>query len=128
MRLNRWKWIGLVGAALLLVGCERKPPAGTDAKPLGIEQLAKAPSAYAGRALKIHGVVSSVVDEKGQFTLIDQAEYTACRELGCAAYEVPVAFAGTLPDTAQSVLVAGRLEEPEPGRYLVRADRVEPAQ
>lgn len=126
MRLIRWRWIALVGAALLLAGCQKKPASADE--PLGVEQLAKNPAAYAGRGLRVHGVVSSVMPKKGVFTLIDVEEYKSCRELGCSAFEVPVAFAGALPDTAKAVLVAGRLEQPEPGRYLVRAERVEPGQ
>ena len=61
-------------------------------------------------------------------TVIDEAEYQSCRELGCAAFEVPIAFAGAMPETARTVRVAGRLEQPEPGRYVVRAEKVETIQ
>ena len=118
------RWVTFVGVSLLLAGCQSQhggePPA-----PVGVEQLAKAPAAYTDRSLQVRGVVSSVVHQRGAFTLIDVDEYKSCRELGCAAYEVPVAYVGTLPDTAQIVLVTGRLEQPNPGRYLVRAEKVE---
>jgi hypothetical protein len=73
----------------------------------------------------LRGVVASAVDERDLFTVIDEAEYKSCRELGCAAFEVPIAFAGALPETARTVRVAGRLKQPEPGRYVVRTDSVE---
>lgn len=92
---------------------------------LGVEQLAKSPGAYVGQSLRLRGVVASTAGERHLFTLIDEAEYKSCRELGCAAFEVPIAFAGALPETARTVRVAGRLEQPEPGRYVVRAEHVE---
>jgi len=122
MRIKRW--VTFVGMWLLVAGCQRAHVKDTRA-PLGVEQLAKTPAEFADRSLRVRGVVSSVAATKGAFTLIDVDEYETCRELGCAAYQVPVAFAGTLPDTAQIVLVTGRLEQPEQGRYLVRAKQVE---
>lgn len=92
---------------------------------LGVEQLAKSPAAYLGQSLRLRGVVASTAGERQLFTVIDEAEYKSCRELGCAAFEVPIAFAGALPETARTVRVAGRLEQSEPGRYVVRADSVE---
>ena len=92
---------------------------------VGVEQLAKNPAAFRGRTFVLRGVVSGVVSKRRLFTLIDQKEYDSCRELGCSAYVVPVMFSGTLPDTAKSVLVTGRLEQPERGRYLVQASQVE---
>lgn len=92
---------------------------------VGVAQLAKNPAAFRGRTFVLRGVVAGVVPKRRLFTLIDQKEYDSCRELGCSAYMVPVAFSGTLPDTAKSVLVTGRLEQPERGRYLVQASQVE---
>ena len=113
-------------AVVTVAGCARQSASpGAKADEVGVEQLAKNPSAHIGRTFVLRGVVSDVSGQDRLFTVIDQSEYQSCRELGCAAFEVPVAFAGTLPETAQAVLVTGRLEQPEPGRYRVRADRVE---
>ncbi len=120
---RRW-WVAFICVPILLAGCQTEHVKDSRA-PLGVEQLAKAPAEFADRSLKVRGIVSSVVARNGAFTLIDVEEYKSCRELDCATYQVPVAFAGTLPDTAQTVLVTGRLEQPEPGRYLVRAEQVE---
>jgi len=116
-------WIAL----LVLAGCQPKPR--TDharQAEIGVEQLARTPAAYEGRSLVLRGVVSSAAGEEHMFTVIDEAEYRSCRELGCAAFEVPIAFVGTMPETARTVRVVGRLEQPEPGRYVVRAERVDP--
>ncbi len=115
-------------ALLAFAGC-RAVPQSKAAPPaeLAVETLAKNPAAYAGQTIVLRGVVSSVEGRQRMFTVIDEAEYQACRELGCASYEVPVAFAGALPETAQVVRVRGRLERSEPGQYLVRAEHLEAA-
>ena len=92
---------------------------------LGVEQLATSPATYVGRPLSLRGVVATTASERQMFTVIDEAEYNSCRELGCAAYEVPISFAGALPETARVVRIAGRLTQLERGRYLVLAERVE---
>ncbi len=116
----------LLTVSVALASCQAKPNAAASAPAdIAVEQLAKAPGGYAGRGITIRGVVSDVAPADKRFTVIDEAEYRSCRELGCAAYEVPVAFTGTLPETAQTVRIAGRLEQPEPGRFVVRAERVE---
>lgn len=116
----------LLLASFTLAGCHRKPLAKA-AQPadIGVEQLAKSPEGYAGRGITVRGVVSEIGSEGHMFTVIDEAEYRSCRELGCASYEVPVAFAGAMPETASAVRVSGRLEQSTPGRYIVRAERVE---
>ncbi len=115
--------------ALALVGCARdpKPVVTTQAASpvLGVEQLAKAPASFARGRLTLRGVVAFASVAEHRFTLIDEAEYRACRELSCSAYEVPVAFAGALPETAQAVRIVGRLVQPDPEHYLVQADSVE---
>ncbi len=121
------------GLALATVaGCQpatrtREAPRSSQAPlaELGVEQLARSPATYVGQPLVLRGVVASTAGERHLFTVIDEAEYKSCRELGCAAFEVPIAFAGALPETARTVRVGGRLERPEPGRYIVRADHVE---
>lgn len=116
----------LLLAAITLAGCHTKPLAkAAPPADIGVEQLAKSPEGYAGRGITVRGVVSEVGSKGHMFTVIDEAEYRSCRELGCASYEVPVAFAGAMPETASAVRVSGRLEQSEPGRYIVRAERVE---
>lgn len=113
-------------ALAVLTSCQ--PTTRTSQAPraeLQVEQLAKTPASYMGQVLRLRGIVASSTSERHMFTVIDEAEYKSCRELGCAAFEVPIAFAGALPETARTVRIAGRLEQAEPGRYLVRADRVE---
>ena len=92
---------------------------------IGVERLAKDPAAFNGRQITLRGVVADVAPQRRLFTVIDLTEYNACRELNCSSYEVPIAFSGALPETAQSVRIVGRLSQPAPGRYLVQAAKVE---
>ncbi len=129
--------LALLSGLTLPAGAQRQPAppttqAGTGpAKPkyaeVGVERLAKNPGAFRGRTFVLRGVVSAVAPKRQMFTVIDQKEYDSCRELGCSAYQIPVTFTGALPETARSVLVTGHLEQPQPGRYLMRASRVAPA-
>ncbi len=91
---------------------------------VGVERLARNPAAFRGRTFVLRGVVSAVAPQRQMFTVIDQKEYDSCRELGCSAYQIPITFTGALPETARSVLITGRLEQPQPGRYLMRASQV----
>lgn len=119
----------LAAVAPVLLGCahDRKPVATSRAvRPeLGVEQLAKAPASFARQPLALRGVVSFASVGEHRFVVIDEAEYRACRELSCSAYEVPVAFTGALPETARTVRIIGRLAQPDPDHYLVQADSVE---
>ncbi len=91
---------------------------------VGVERLARNPAAYRGRTFTLRGVVSAVAPKRQMFTVIDQKEYDSCRELSCSAYQIPITFTGALPETARSVLITGRLEQPQAGRYLMRASQV----
>lgn len=122
--------LGLWGA-MVLAGCSQdSKPSATSAHPaaraeVGVEQLAKTPTTFAAVPLALRGVVSEASADEHRFIVIDEAEYQSCGELSCSAYEVPVAFTGALPETAQTVRIVGRLAQPEPGRYLLQADSVE---
>lgn len=117
--------------AIALAGCSqgRKPSATTAhlaaRAEVGVEQLAKTPATFAAVPLALRGVVSESSANAHRFAVIDEAEYLSCRELNCSAYEVPVIFAGALPETAKTVRIVGRLAQPEPGRYVLQADSVE---
>ena len=121
----------LLWGAISLAGCSQRPKQATTAAhpaaraEVGVEQLAKTPATFAAVPLALRGVVSEASAGEHRFVVIDEAEYQSCKELNCSAYEVPVAFAGALPETARTVRIVGRLTQPEPGRYLLQADSVE---
>lgn len=118
-------------SAVAVAGCSQGPKRSANAThpvaraEVGVGQLAKMPATFAAVPLTLRGVVSEASANEHRFVVIDEAEYRSCKELGCSAYEVPVAFAGALPETARTVRIVGRLAQPEPGRYLLQADSVE---
>ncbi len=114
----------LVGSAALLRNRER-PAAQAVSVPLSVDILAKNPAAYAERILMLEGVVAETVPAQQIFTVIDRAEYQACKVVTCSQYQIPITFAGQLPAAEQAVVITGRLTQPEPGRFLLEASRVE---
>jgi hypothetical protein len=90
-----------------------------------VDQLAKSPKPYADQEVKVLGVVAGLAPDENYFTIIDVAEYQACKVVTCSQYQIPVAFAGELPQPEQTVRVTGQLTQPQPGRFLVQATRVE---
>ena len=71
---------------------------------------------------RFHG---AVVPKQKKFTIIDQSEYAECKVVTCARYEIPINFTGKLPGPEQVVMVTGKLVQPQPGRFLLKAKRVE---
>jgi hypothetical protein len=120
-----------IGIGVLLVGTvvlvrtRAQSPAQAVGEPLSVDHLAKNPAAYAEQVLTLEGVVAATVPEEKLFTVIDRAEYQACKVVTCSQYQVPIVFAGPLPRAEQLVMVTGRLIQPEPGRFLLEASRVE---
>jgi hypothetical protein len=92
---------------------------------LSVDKLAKDPKGFADREITVTGVVGAVVPKQKLFTIIDQSEYAECKVVTCARYEIPIDFTGDLPDPEQVVMVTGKLVQPQPGRFLFKAKRVE---
>ena len=92
---------------------------------LNVDKLAKDPKGFADREITVTGVVGAVVPKQKLFTIIDQSEYAECKVVTCARYEIPIEFTGKLPDPEQVVMVTGKLVQPQPGRFLFEAKRVE---
>lgn len=92
---------------------------------LSVDELAKNPKAFAGREVVVSGVVGTVVPKQKIFTIIDQSEYAECKVVTCARYEIPIEFDGKCPKPEQVIVATGRLIQPQPGRFLFKARRVE---
>jgi len=121
----------IVGAVLVVVSAASPAPGYgqrdstvTDTT-LSVDELAKNPKAFTDREITITGVVGAVVQNQKIFTIIDQSEYAECKVVTCARYEIPIEFDDELPRPEQVVVVAGRLVQPQPGRFLFKARRVE---
>lgn len=92
---------------------------------LSVDALAKSPKSFAGREIMVSGVVATVVSRQKVFTIIDQSEFEECNAVTCARYEIPIDFDGKLPEPKQVIVATGRLVQPQPGRFLFKAKRVE---
>jgi len=120
----------IIGAAVLFVCLVLPDPSygqndSTVTDTLSVDKLAKDPKGFADREITVTGVVGAVVPKQKLFTIIDQSEYAECKVVTCARYEIPIDFTGKLPDPEQVVMVTGKLVQPQPGRFLFKAKRVE---
>lgn len=92
---------------------------------LSVDELAKSPKAFVGREIVVTGVVGVVVAKHNMFTIIDRSEYAECKVVTCARYEIPIEIDGNLPKPKQVIMATGKLVQPQPGRFLFKARRVE---
>ncbi|MDH3216875.1 MAG: hypothetical protein OEN01_11365 [Candidatus Krumholzibacteria bacterium] len=120
----------IIGAATLLACAVLSVPSygqsdSTVTDTLNVDKLAKNPKGFADREIVVTGVVGAVVPKRKIFTIIDQSEYAECKVVTCARYEIPIEFSGKLPDPEQLVMVTGQLVQPQPGRFLFKARRME---
>lgn len=130
MKLNR-SAIVLAAAAAIVTGAVLarsldRPDPTADAAVLGVDQVATHPADFAGREVRLTGVVCAVVPDRRLFAVIDRSEYEACQVVTCSQYQIPVSYEGELPAVQTSVTVTGRLAEAEPGRYVFRASSLDP--
>jgi hypothetical protein len=117
--------IAIVAGAAFVLRATENHDSQNNTGDLGVDQLAKSPKPYADQEVKVLGVVAGLAPDENYFTIIDVAEYQACKVVTCSQYQIPVAFAGELPQPEQTVRVTGQLTQPQPGRFLVQATRVE---
>lgn len=97
-----------------------------EVKKVTIDKLAKSPGKFQGHAIAVKGVVSEVSIEKQMFTIIDDGSCGGCpSKLACGKIEIPVLYKGKLPEKKAKVVVTGQLVQPEEGRFLLKAIRVE---
>jgi cytochrome c-type biogenesis protein CcmE len=113
----------VAGVVLTQTGGRDGPTAITGV--LDVDQLATNPSTFAGQEICLRGIVSAVQPEQQLFAVIDHAEYAACKVVTCSQYQIPITYAGDLPDVEASVIATGHLTQPEPGRYLFQATALE---
>lgn len=93
-----------------LAGCGRAPQPG---QPVTVDDVAAQPEKFTG-ALTVAGKVEKVDAARSMFAL-------GCED---ACLMLPVRFAGALPAGGSSVVVRGRIERGEDGRYVLAAQEV----
>jgi cytochrome c-type biogenesis protein CcmE len=115
----------LIVAGVVLTRTLRGDDPTVTAAVLDVDQLATNPATFAGREVRLTGVVSAVQPEQQLFAVIDHAEYADCKVVTCSQYQIPINYAGDLPAVEASVTATGHLTQPEPGRYLFQATALE---
>lgn len=83
---------------------------------VGVEDLVRNVDSYTAEVL-VEGIVSAVAPEEKRVAVIDVAEYEHCGVTSCAAYTLPVRWAGELPAVAERVRIRGRVAT-EGGKFL----------
>ncbi|MGD8413383.1 MAG: hypothetical protein PVF33_04085 [Candidatus Latescibacterota bacterium] len=91
-----------------------------------IDVLAKKPAKFVGREVRVEGVVARVMKDDGMFLM---AENTACggcpSKKACGDKELTVIFDGEMPAKNKKLKVVGVMTEPEKGKYVFKATRLE---
>ncbi len=88
------------------------PPAAAavnEDKPVGVNELMKAPDKYSGQ-IHVTGVVSTVNTERGRFALIDRCEFAECGTTTCAPLSLPVQWRGQMPAVQDLVVLRGEIQ------------------
>jgi hypothetical protein len=93
---------------------------------ISLNKLAKKPAQFKGKEIRLEGVVTRVMTDDRLFLIVDKSACGGCpSKKKCGVFELPVHYEGKLPKTRKSVKITGVLTEPEDGRYLFKASKLE---
>jgi len=91
-----------------------------------IEVLAKKPAKYVGKEVRVEGVVARVMTDDRLFLMAETSACGGCpSKKSCGVTELTVFYEGKLPGKNKKLKVTGVMTEPEKGRYVFKASRVE---
>lgn len=125
--------IALVAAGLLLSGHEVSGKFAADNPPatapstqpaLGVEDLMKHLEQHAGPVV-VEGVVSAASSKDQLLSLVDRHEFEECGLAGCAAYTLPVRWAGATPAVKDIVRIKGEVKKDDGGKLAFVASAVD---
>jgi hypothetical protein len=90
-----------------------------------VDDLADNPEKFKGEIV-LRAVVSAVKKSDGVFAVIDSREFESCGVLTCAKNNLPVKFAGKLPEPKTVVEITGEVVKSDKGLVFdaKRVDRV----
>jgi cytochrome c-type biogenesis protein CcmE len=116
----------LAAALAVITVCAVYAAEDQEVKKVTIDKLAKSPGKYQGHAIAVKGIVAEVSIEKKMFTIMDDGTCGGCpSKAACGKIEIPVLYKGKLPKKKSKVTVTGQLVQPEMGRFVLKAVRVE---
>ena len=97
-----------------------------DVDKVSIEVLAKKPAKFVGKQLRVEGVVARVITDDHIFLIAEKSACGGCpAKKKCGVLELAVFYEGKLPGKNKKVKVTGVMTEPEEGRYMFKALRLE---
>jgi hypothetical protein len=98
----------------------------SDVQKVTIDVLAKKPGKFVGKQLRIEGVVARVVTDDQIFLIAEKSACGGCpAKKTCGVSELAIFYEGKLPDKNKKVKVTGVMTEPEKGRYMFKASKLE---
>ncbi len=98
----------------------------TDVEKISLSTLSKKPAKYVGKEIYLEGVVAKVMKDDKLFVIVDKSACGGCpSKKKCGVFELSVSYKGDLPDKKQTVKLTGLLTEPEEGKYLLKAQKMD---
>ena len=125
--------VALAAAGLVWSGREVPETLAADKSPatapstqavLGVEDLMKHVDQHAG-PVQVEGVVSAATPKDQLLSLVDRHEFEECGLAGCAAYTLPVRWAGNMPAVKNIVRVKGEVKKGDGGKLAFVASAIE---
>jgi hypothetical protein len=81
-----------------------------------VEDVLNNPTEFLNQEIKIEGIVSQLVSDKQQFSIISDKEFEECGIAKCNANEqLPIRFKNELPQVGGKVEVFGKITKTEEG-------------
>jgi hypothetical protein len=97
-----------------------------DAERVTLNTLAKKPADFVGKEIRVEGVVTRVMKDDQLFLIADKSACGGCpSKKKCGVFELSISYGGKMPKSRKTVKVTGVLTEPEEGRYLFKAARLD---
>jgi len=118
--------LGLV-VATRLAKPAKQPAAERGTGAMMVDDL-KRPGRLSG-SIKVLGVVSGTDRDRARFALVDKREAVTCGAAafdGCAGFQLPVSWNGSMPRVGQELVVKGRIENTTEGLVFVASEVTSP--
>lgn len=91
-----------------------------------VGDFAKNPYSYLNKEIQLKGVVSFVYPENQMIILIDNKEYANCGVVTCAINQIPVSYAGQMPNVKDFIIATGKVSQTNDGKLLLKATEIKP--
>jgi len=98
----------------------------SDAQEVTVNVLVQKPAKFVGKQVRTEGVVARVMKDDRIFLMAENSACGGCpSKKKCGVSELAVFYEGKLPGRNKKVKVTGVMTEPQEGKYLFKALRLE---